>query len=702
MGQGRVGARALACGKRPLGTPAHRRRATGACCWSWRQGVVLVVLAGLWLFPGAVAFSQPSVVVDLAVDSDAIRWDGARVGDLFGSFAVACDINGDRIDDWIVSAYEGHGPANSRFRAGETYVIFGRRGRWAGSRDAAVDADVKICGQEEVDKSGDGLACGDVDGDGIADLLIGAKFADGPDNTRSSAGQVHILFGRTTWPTEIDLLSDPGVIVYGELAGIGLSAGDLASGDIDGDGIEDLIMPAFRAPDGDGNFERVGRVYVLFGRTIWPATVDLADERDLTIYGASQFDGLGDVGTGDVNDDGTEDLVLQASGGDGPGDSRSGAGDIYVFWGRSLWPAEIDLRFDAPDMLLYGPDSSDAAGDGIAVGDVDSDGHAELVVGVARGDGRTNSAPETGEARVHEPYPTYAPEVDLGVESDTTVWGADAADLFLCGIAGVKDVSGDGIDDLVCSATKADGPAEDATRMGEIYVFLGGPGLAADLGADNEDEDWIIYGRQAGDELGELWQADINGDGIHEIIAKTLIGNSNLVSSSWLISPADVDGDGITQLPDNCPLVANPGQEDADGDGRGDACAADWDGDGLDDADDCAVANPRGGRPAAITGVVFAAGSREELVWNAEPLAEVYDISRGDLSRLAAGEYGACRNNDDADRTDTSFIDSEIPSPADGFFYLFRGVDLDCPAVGSWGSDSSGAERENTNPAGCP
>ncbi|MDQ7007694.1 MAG: thrombospondin type 3 repeat-containing protein [Acidobacteriota bacterium] len=645
----------------------------------------------------------PGLVVDLADDTDAVRWDGRRVEDFFGENVASCDINGDGVDDWVVSAYEGYGPSNSRFWAGDVYVIFGRRGRWTGPFDAAIDADVTIYGQEDVDRLGHGISCGDVDGDGTGDLLLGADSADGPNNTRSGAGQVHILFGRSSWPAVIDLLTDPGVVVYGELAGGGIASGELASGDIDGDGIDDLIIPAYRAPNRDGDFDRVGRVYVLFGREAWPATIDLANERELTVYGDDQFDGLGGfAGTGDVNDDGTEDLILRASGGDGPGEDRSGAGEIYVFWGRPMWPAEIDLRFEPPDLLLYGPDVSDAAGDGVAVGDIDDDGHADLTVGVARGDGRLDNSPETGEARVHEPYPAYAADVDLGVDSDRIIWGADEGDLFLCGIAGVEDVSGDGIDDLVCSATSADGPAEDATRMGEIYVFLGGSNLPADLGADNGDEDWIIYGRQAGDELGELWQADINGDGIHEIVAKTLIGNNYLVSSSWLISPVDVDGDGITQLPDNCPLVANPDQEDADADGRGDACATDWDGDGLDDADDCAVADADGGRPPAVSGVAFVVGSHEELTWTAQPLAEEYDVSRGDLSGLAPGEYGTCRNSADADRTDTSFIDSEIPSPADGFFYLFRGVDLDCPAVGSWGSDSSGSERENTNPTGCP
>ncbi|HHN78262.1 MAG TPA: hypothetical protein ENK11_06275, partial [Phycisphaerales bacterium] len=514
MEQGRVGARALAHGKRPLGTPAHGRRATGACCSSWRRGVLLFALAGLWLLPGAAAFSQPSVVVDLAVDSDAIRWDGRRPDDFFGEGVAACDVNGDGIDDWIVAAYEGHGPADSRFRAGEVYVIFGRRGKWVGPFDAAVDADVTIYGQEDVDKLGQGIGCGDVDGDGTGDLLLGADFADGPNNSRPSAGQVHILLGRSSWPAEIDLLTDPGIIVYGELAGEGLASGDLAAGDIDGDGIDDLVMPAYSAPSRDGSLDRAGRVYVLFGRTVWPATIDLAIERDLTFYGQDMFDGLGGFcGTGDANDDGIEDLILRASGGDGPAEDRSDAGEIYVFWGRHVWPSEIDLRVESADLLLYGPDVSDSSGDGVAVGDVDRDGHADLTIGVARGDGRTNSAPETGEARVHEPYPAYTSVVDLGAESERVLWGADEADWFLCGIAGVKDVSGDGIDDLVCSATQADGPAEDATRMGEIYVFLGGPGLGADLGADNEDEDWIIYGRQAGDELGELWQADINGDG---------------------------------------------------------------------------------------------------------------------------------------------------------------------------------------------
>ncbi|RMG43539.1 MAG: hypothetical protein D6718_12130, partial [Acidobacteria bacterium] len=73
----------------------------------------------------------------------------------------------------------------------------------------------------------------------------------------------------------------------------------------------------------------------------------------------------------------------------------------------------------------------------------------------------------------------------------------------------------------------------------------------------------------------------------------------------------------------------------------------------------------------------------------------------GDLSSLDGSDYGSCQSDRDPDRTDTRFDDPEVPASGAGFFYLVRGLNATCPAAGTWGSDSSGNERANGNPAGC-
>ena len=162
-----------------------------------------------------VARANPQEI-DLLTDTDAVRIDGEDVGDKTGARVVSCDVNGDGVQDLVISTPGGDGPGNTRTETGEVYVVFGRRGRWAGPLDLAVDRYVWIYGQQPLEEAGFGLACGDVDGDGFDDMVLGVPFSDSLNDARLNAGQAHIVFGAAVLPSEIDLLTDPGVVIYGE------------------------------------------------------------------------------------------------------------------------------------------------------------------------------------------------------------------------------------------------------------------------------------------------------------------------------------------------------------------------------------------------------------------------------------------------------------------------------------------------------
>jgi len=171
----------------------------------------------------------------------------------------------------------------------------------------------------------------------------------------------------------------------------------------------------------------------------------------------------------------------------------------------------------------------------------------------------------------------------------------------------------------------------------------------------------------------------------------------------------DIDGDGLCPDVDNCPVDFNPLQTDTDADGVGNLCdvcpqisdpgQADADGDGVGDACDCQPVDPNDLRPAAVTQLT--ADRSEEgatvLGWVAAPGADVYSVSRGDLSLLALGSYGSCL----AEGVDsTSYIDPELPLPGEGFFYLLQGQNYEC-GLGSLGFTGSEEERSNTDPGVC-
>ncbi len=662
---------------------------------STTAAMVLVAFVGQ-----AAALAALPLAIDLATDADSLRITAPEVGDEFGSGMATCDVNGDGILDLAIGASEGDGPGNLYTFIGEVHVIYGRRGAW--SIDSPVEAlrSVWIVGEETFDSLGAKVACGDVDGDGYDDLQILASNGRGPNNTRESAGQVHIVFGAPDLPPEIDLWAWPDVPIWGAEFRDRITT--RRSADIDGDGLHDVLIGASRAWGSDG--EAVGRLHIVWGRMDWPTSVDLAVDSDVIIRGESAWDFFsGGMGTGDLDLDGIDELIASSPFADGLSDQRPDSGDVHLFWGRTLWPAVIDLADESSDMLFYGADPDDRAGDGsgISLADLDADGWPEIWVAHRRADGSGNTFPDTGEARAFEPAGVYPSEVDLATDSDHVVYGADAGDGF-CVYLTAGDVDADRTEDLLCSAYLADGPGGARTEAGEVWVIHGRADLPAVLDLSAGDGDVVVYAPDPYDNATAGPVSDINGDGIGEIVVRTAVNSSVKPGEVFLVSPLDVDGDGITQLPDNCPLVANPDQADTDGDGRGDACAADWDGDGLVDADDCAIADPSGGAPAPVTGLAFSPGSTSEMTWQAAAFADRYDVLRGDPAALASSDYGSCRTTDDPDPTDTTFVDTARPDPGAGFTYLVRAYNDACTLAGSWGTTSAGDERTNTNAATCP
>jgi hypothetical protein len=638
-------------------------------------------------------FAAPSAIVDLADASQALRIDASNSTDQPGVDVAACDLDRDGLLDLVIGDWRANGVDDLRTDCGEASLILGSRRAWRSSTTIGQLRSTRIVGQDAFDQLSLRLDCGDVDSDGYADLVLGACSADGRFNALSSAGQVHVVTGRSVFPAVIDLRDEPGTVISGTAAGERVGDNP-AVGDINGDGTLDLLIDAEGAFKPGGNFA-VGAAYVLYGRSVWPSTLDAAADANVTIYGR-----LGDTGfpakivAADLNGDATDDLAIAARLGDTPVPGRQDAGDLFLFRGRTTWPATIDLQAQSADCRVFGADPFDYIGhvDQLAAGDLDNDQTTDLVIGVRAGDGRNNNESGKGELRLISPSATWPTSWDLRTGTEQIVYGQRPGDR-LGTMMSVADVNGDGTDDLISAMMENDHVDGSRTDAGSAVVVLGRQPFPLDVDLELGQEGWRIIGANVNDLAAFRGVSDLNDQGIFEIIVANTDTLEAITRSVWVVSPVDIDGDGHTQLADVCPLVSDPLQIASDADGRGDACLLDWDGDGVADTSDCKSNSARQGRPPEIAEVRVLTGTPTIVTWNGLAVADRYEIYRGLTRDLPGGEYGLCQNARDSNISDTEFREPELPASGTSYFFLVRGVDAGCGGNGTLGASSSGVPR---------
>lgn len=181
-------------------------------------------------------------------------------------------------------------------------------------------------------------------------------------------------------PTTKDAATDSNSYLYGESAYEVAAFASSASGDVNGDGIADLVM-GHDAGGGAGK----GRVYVYYGRTSLPSGVDLGSGADVVITGYDMSCSGCAVACGNVNGDGYADILIGAWY-DSPGGATQ-AGGVAVIFGSASLPRTWDFNSTAPNLYISNKIAGEYSGMSVTCGDIDGDGYGDIIFGAPLGNG---------------------------------------------------------------------------------------------------------------------------------------------------------------------------------------------------------------------------------------------------------------------------------------------------------------------------
>ena len=407
---------------------------------------------------------------------------GSGVDDAAGAAVAAPgDVTGDGVPDVLVGAWSADGDERDE---GAVYVV---AGPVTGVRPLAGEA--RLVGIEAYGNAGDGVAGpGDLDGDGVAEVLVGAPRTSAGADT---SGSVYFVLGPVTGSASVadadarlDGVQDEG------FAGKALAG----AGDVNGVGTLSFVVGA------PGEESYAGVAYVVAG-----AVEGVRDLRDvgarLAAAEPARYAGAAVAGAGDLDGDGMADVLVGAP---DLNDPLAGPGAVFVVRG----PVTADQDLADADALYEGRADGDQLGSAVAgVGDTDGDGRDDALFGAEFAD---RGGEDAGAAYLVLGGPALSGDLDA---VEAILVGAAASAYAGASVAGPGDVDGDGLPDLAVGSTGESGHGPSA---GAAAVFLSPVSGVLSLA----DAPARYLGQEAGGLAG--WAVagagDLDGDGLGELL----------------------------------------------------------------------------------------------------------------------------------------------------------------------------------------
>ena len=417
-----------------------------------------------YLYLGSVSGLQPTPAWNVESNQD-----GAVLGTTVSGVG---DVDGDGYADIAVGAPLW---ANGESSEGAAFLYLGSASGPSSSADWSAEADL-------VDTLlGFVSPAGDVNGDGYADLVVGASSFDSGE---TDEGGVFLFLGGASGPETVASWSAESDQASSEFGSAVASAGD-----VNGDGFADVIVgaPTFEAGETDE-----GRAFLYLG-----APGGLADAAETTLESNQQDAQMGAAAAsaGDVNGDGYDDVVLGVPAWDS---TQTDEGRALVHLGSTSGLETL------PAWLVDSGQAGAAFGHSVAsAGDVNGDGYTDVLVGAPTWDGG-----ETDEGRV---YAFHGSPSGLAAAAAWTAESDQAGGLFGSTVSSAGDVDGDGYSDVIAGARGFD---NGETSEGATFLYQGSAS-GLDVAAA-----WTFEGNQDMAHLG--WSAgqagDIDGDGFGDLI----------------------------------------------------------------------------------------------------------------------------------------------------------------------------------------
>jgi hypothetical protein len=463
---------------------------------------------------------------------------GALSGDNLGVQASGVgDVNNDGYYDFLVGADKADMPGKAD--AGAAYLVFGVPRRLTSTIDTAgslSSTGIKISGGYTNDFTGQYVSgAGDFNNDGIDDFIIGApQFTP---SGRTTAGAAVVIFGKTNGWADVNLASlasgSAGFWLWGAATLDEFGHCVSGAGDVNGDGIDDVMVGAYKA-DPAGRSD-AGTTYVVFGHSTATAfsTIDMSTfssgSKGFKVNGAVAADRSGDRlrGGGDLNDDGFADVLIGAYQFDFSGRTDSGA--LYVIFGHSTGTAFTDIDLSALTIAKGFRVSGSVANSrlGISVsyaGDFNRDGCDDIVIGSGVG---------TNKAYIlfgHSTATAFS-NIDLATFTAGSGGFVVSATSAVRDVRGGVDVNGDGVADVVIGVPTA----------GIVYVLYGRSGTFVSIDVSSGVSSNVGYRILGAVSDNTAWSvaviADFDGD-----------AGGDIVVGANFASPSGRTGAGVVYL----------------------------------------------------------------------------------------------------------------------------------------------------------